>query len=173
MKHNKSLYLGADTMANTGYTAHQIPLNGKLWKSGDFIYAYCGSPRMGAILRYNFEPPKRGRLTVDKYLNTIWVDQLMQTFSDSWWIENKDSKAEGGNFIFGYQGRLFTVWSDFQIIEEKQDYIANGSGMETALGSLFATPHLEPKERVRTALKAAAKHTLYVGAPFKIISMEA
>ena len=173
VKDGKTIYMGADSAGSGGgYTESRK--DPKVWVDGEFIYGFTSSFRMGAILRYHFKPPRRGKLSVDAYMNTRYVDELMQTLSDNWWIEDKTAKAEGGTFIVGYAGRIFCVQSDFQVGETRDKYYSVGSGSWHALGSLFSTEGLlqSPEQRVKIALRASAKFTTTVEPPFKIVKLE-
>lgn len=174
LKHENTIYIGGDSAGSDGYSI-QIRKDPKVWVNGEFVYGFTSSFRMGAILRYHFEPPQRVNMSVDKYMNTIYIDQLMQTLSDNWWIKDKDSMAAGGEFLVGYAGRIFQIQSDFQVAETKDNYLATGSGEYQALASLFTTDGLvdDPKKRITLALKSAEKFTTGVAGPFKIVKLEA
>lgn len=72
----------------------------------------------------------------------------------------------------GVKGRLFKVESDFQVGEERENYSATGYGESLALGAMYATPNLNPKKRIKTALKAAAKFSTGVAGPYVIKETE-
>jgi hypothetical protein len=61
---------------------------------------------------------------------------------------------------------------DFHISEVDVEYLAEGSGQQVALGSLFSTAAVKtPRKRVRTALEAASKFIMTVRGPFTIIEV--
>ena len=79
-----------------------------------------------------------------------------------------DLAAVHGTFLVGVRGRLFAIYSDYQVAEEALDYMAVGSGEDIALGALYATADLglSPRARMRIALKAAARFKPGVNGPF-------
>lgn len=161
------IWLGADSMASTdeGYIRNFDAE--KIFKNGDYIFAYIGSPRAGQILRPPFKPPKNindlpdliykhyeehGCLTVDSDDNTI---------------------GHNCNFLVVHKNRLYEIYSDFQL-NEILTYTAIGHGCYIALGSLFSTEELKytPKERIDIALKAASRFSNATGPPFVIKKCE-
>lgn len=168
---NKTIWMGGDSAGSNawGIETRREP---KVWIKDDFIFGYTSSFRMGDILRYKFTPPARGKKSVTEYMATTFVDRVMEVFEENYWMENS-GKAEGGTFLVGHKGRLFTVHNDFQVGEVRAKYDSVGSGFHIALGSLFTTKSVElsPKERVEVALKGAAEHAAGVRGPFKILSL--
>ena len=62
--------------------------------------------------------------------------------------------------------------TDFHIGECDVPYMAEGSGQQVALGSLFSTSTIKtPRKRVRMALEASAKFIMSVRGPFTIIEV--
>ena len=57
---------------------------------------------------------------------------------------------------------LFCVAHDFAVIGEPE-YQATGSGADIAIGSLYSTKGDDPKQRIKTALKAAIEHDMGCG----------
>jgi ATP-dependent protease HslVU (ClpYQ) peptidase subunit len=83
----------------------------------------------------------------------------------------KESEVEtGGVFLVGYAGRLFKIEGDYQVAETSDGYFACGCGESYALGALYATKKLKPRDRIRIALQAAESHSSGVRAPFHIES---
>ena len=70
-------------------------------------------------------------------------------------------------------GRIFIIWSDYQVLEERNNYTAIGSGRDLALGAFYALRKEEmlAKDRVRMALEAAEKFNNAVHRPFKILTL--
>jgi hypothetical protein len=62
--------------------------------------------------------------------------------------------------------------TDYHIGEADVPYMAEGSGQQLALGSLYSTGLIKtPRKRVRMALEAAAKFNMAVRGPFTIIEV--
>ncbi len=61
---------------------------------------------------------------------------------------------------------------DYHVAEIDVEYLAEGSGQQIALGSLFSTSTIKtPRKRVRMALEASAKFIMSVRGPFTIIEV--
>jgi ATP-dependent protease HslVU (ClpYQ) peptidase subunit len=82
----------------------------------------------------------------------------------------KESEAEvGGQFLVAYEGRIFQVYSDYQVAESSHNYEAVGCGSDIAMGSLHTTLNhsvMYPESRVRVALEAAEEFSAGVRGPF-------
>ena len=77
--------------------------------------------------------------------------------SDNGYLETDD------NFMVMVGGRLFIVWSDFQVFEPEQDFFAIGSGARIALGSMVASEGMDEAERIDLAIEAASVFSGSVG----------
>ncbi|HEY3491359.1 MAG TPA: hypothetical protein VGK43_00305 [Solirubrobacterales bacterium] len=91
------------------------------------------------------------------------IEQIAEQFKK---IEN--GVEEGGVFLVGWRGALYTIYSDFQVGRSVRGENAVGSGGELARGALFVAKG-EPRSRVKRALEAASVFNAGVAPPFKII----
>ena len=72
-------------------------------------------------------------------------------------------------------GRIFCVYSDFQVAESTFPYRAIGCGDRYAVGALDALQHdkkMSLRHKVLTALKSAERHSAGVAGPFVIKTMK-
>ena len=171
--HESKVYLGADSAGSTDdfTSTRKEP---KAFKVGHFGFAYTTSFRMGDLLHYSFTPPPFtvGEITIDKYMRTLFVDEVRATFElGGFGTIDKDGSDVGGDFLVAFKGRLFAILSDFQVAEHRTEYYADGSGAHFAFGSLFSTSTSKPKERVLMALQSATKFSPSVSGPFTIITV--
>lgn len=153
----------------------------KVFRVGQFGIGFTDSFRMGQILQYAWTPPvykpTANNKNLDKFMRTKFVDSIKESFKENGFGNfgaNVEDGDEGGVFLIAVQGtgRIFTMDSDFHIGEADVQYMAEGSGQELALGSLFSTAQVKtPRKRVRTALEAAAKFNMAVRGPFTIIEV--
>lgn len=153
----------------------------KVFKVGQFGIGFTDSFRMGQILQYSWKPPvytpTKNNSNLDKFMRTKFVESVKEAFQEGGYGKfgsNTDDGDEGGVFLIGVQGtgRIFTMDSDFHIGECDVPYMAEGSGGELALGSLFSTTNIKTsRKRVRLALEAAAKFNMAVQGPFTIIEV--
>jgi 20S proteasome alpha/beta subunit len=181
--HGDSVFMGADSAGSDGSNIvyRKSP---KVFKNGDFGIAYCGSFRMGDILQYKLEiPTQHLTMELDEYMRTLFIDAVIECFrvngfgkhvSSMYGFDSEFTRGhETDPFLVGVDGRLFTIEEDFQVGENRADYITNGSGHAVAMGSLYTTRHIKnPRQRILTALEATADYITSVAAPFTIIEIK-
>jgi ATP-dependent protease HslVU (ClpYQ) peptidase subunit len=140
----------------------------KVWKTGEYLFGYCGAMD-GDRMRYNFKPPApKGDL--DKFMYTDFLMSL-KVFYENWWVDTgKDSDFA---LIIAVKGKIYEHDAvDMSLNQYTQDYIAMGSGASYAYGSLFTTEHLkDPKKRVEKAVEAAVKFSPSCRGQVDIVSL--
>lgn len=174
-KKKKRVYMAADSMGSSGWTA-VTRADKKIFRNGDFLFGCAGSFRMISIIRYSFKPPKHPKdMPVDEYMNTLFIDELRDTFRKGGFLTEKDGvHIMDGEFLVAYRGHLFSIDGDFQVGTSATDYAACGGGWSVAVGSLFTTTQFmdSPKLRLQVALEAAEEHVTSVRGPFIFESMK-
>lgn len=162
---NGNVYIGGDS---AGVAGLDITIRGdeKVFNNGPFIMGFTTSFRMGQLLRYKFTPPKQNTSQDDMtYMVTDFIDAAQKCF-----VENGfGSKSIGGTFLVGYNGKLYSIDSDFQVGIPTMGYDACGCGAPLALGSIYSTVGKSPEERIKLALEAAATFNAGVAAPFLLV----
>jgi hypothetical protein len=161
-----TVYMGGDSAGVAGLSI-TIRSDEKVFLNGPFIMGFTTSFRMGQLLRYKFNPPTR---TVDqddmKYLVTDFIDAVRKCFTDNGF----GTASTGGNFLLGYNGKLYSVDSDFQIGIPKSPFDAVGSGADLALGAMHVLKG-KPEDRINKALEAASAYNAGVAPPFHILKL--
>ncbi len=163
--------IGGDSAGvNCSSLAMTVRADHKIFRNGPFLMGFTTSFRMGQLLRFSFNPPKRHSDTdVYAYMVTDFVDAVRTCLKDGGYAERSHDAERGGEFLVGYEGRIFRVESDYQVGESSCGYNAVGCGEDFALGSLYSTTGAAPKDRIHQALKAAAQFSAGVSAPFHIV----
>lgn len=166
--HRGTVYLGGDSAGVAGLSI-TVRADTKVFRVGPFVMGFAGSFRMGQLLHYAFEPPDPGDTKdLDGFMVTTFVDAVRQCLSTGGWLTKTDEQEEGGFFLVGIRGALFTIESDFQVGRAHDDYVAIGCGADLALGALHATAGRTPSTRIRAALAAAEHHSAGVAGPMVI-----
>ena len=176
------VYLGGDSAASDEKSGLVLQTTDpKVFKVGQFGIGFVDSFRMGQILQYNWTPPiykpTAGFKNLDKFMRTKFVESVKEAFQEHGYGrfgQSTEDGDEGGIFIIAVQntGRIFSMDVDYHISEVDVEYLAEGSGQQVALGSLFSTSAVKtPRKRVRMALEAAAKFIMSVRGPFTIIEV--
>ena len=164
------VWMGGDSAAISGWDLTRAA-DPKVFTNGDYLIGYTTSFRMGQLLRFADLPKPLDRAGDELlgFLVTEFVNAVRTVLKDGGFAK-KDSEVEsGGTFLVAVNGRLFEVYSDYQVHESRDDYAAVGSGAQVASGSLHATPRLGPRKRIERALTAAAHHSAGVHGPFTIV----
>lgn len=161
--------MGGDSAGVDGY--HLVTRKDtKVFRVGDFTLGFTTSFRMGQLLAHAFNPPKRHTdQDVYAYMVTTFIDGLRDCLKAGGWAKRDSEREVGGTFLVGYEGRLFQIEGDYQVGEPLSGYAACGCGCEVALGALYATGNMKPRDRVKVALQAAEAFSAGVRGPFNII----
>jgi ATP-dependent protease HslVU (ClpYQ) peptidase subunit len=177
------VYMGGDAAASDEKSGMIVQrTDPKVFKVGQFGIGFTDSFRMGQILQYGWKPPvytpTKNNSNLDKFMKTKFVDSVKEAFQQNGYGKfgnnAPDDGDEGGVFLIAVAGtgRVFTMECDFHIGECDVMYMAEGSGQQVALGSLFTSSNIKtPRKRVRMALEAAAKFIMSVRGPFTIIEI--
>lgn len=168
----KGVLIGGDS-AGTGGWSQTIRADEKVWRAGEFVYGFTSSFRMGQLLRYNLNLPRRPEKSIgqdarDKWMTTEFIDAVRTTLKSGGYAKVENGVEEGGEFLVGWRGSLYRICSDFQVGRSARGEVAVGSGGEIARGALFASKG-EPRVRVKLALEAASLFNAAVAPPFKIL----
>jgi ATP-dependent protease HslVU (ClpYQ) peptidase subunit len=165
-----NVYIGGDSAGVAGLS---ISIRGdeKVFTNGPFIMGFTTSFRMGQLLRYKFDPPRQTAGQDDmKYMVTDFVDAVRKCFGEGGFGKTPDKdQNKGGTFLVGYNGKLYTIDSDFQVGIPSIGYSAVGCGFDLALGAMYATKNQKPEDRITTALEAASTFSAGVEPPFVIV----
>jgi ATP-dependent protease HslVU (ClpYQ) peptidase subunit len=141
---------------------------------GNMIIGYTSSFRMGQLLRYSLNVPDlQYNEDVFKYMATKFVNETRNCFKEGGYSVISNNEESGGEFLVGFKGRLFCIYSDFQVEELHNEYNAVGCGASYALGSLYSTSSMSinPSVRVTLALEASEAFSAGVRGPFNILSI--
>lgn len=169
---NGDVWIGGDSAGIAGWASSERA-DTKVFRRGPFLFGFTSSFRMGQLLRYRLEVPEMidGEQSIDEYLTVSFVDAVRDVLKTGGMAKKKEDVEEGGTFLLGFRGRLFTVADDYQVGENTKPYDACGAGHELALGAMYASEHLDPEDRIRQALAAADEWSASVRPPFHILTL--
>lgn len=169
--------IGGDSAGTAGYS-QVIRADEKVWKEEEFAFGFTSSFRMGQLLRYNLSVPQTPHLdadqpTRDQWMTTTFIDAVRKCLKAGGYAKVENGVEQGGCFLVGWRGTLYTVESDFQVGRSLDGFDAVGSGYRLAIGALAATkgkPH--ERARARHALEIAAKYDAAVNGPFVLVEVK-
>jgi len=169
-KKTKTVTMGADSAGCSGYEI-TIRKDPKVFKNGPFLIGCTSSFRMIQLLRFSLKLPEIKNKDIYEYLCTDFIDAIRKCFVDGGFMQKtKDGEDMGGTFLVAYKNRLFEIYSDYQVAESMNGILSCGCGAPYALGALHSiqSNDIPTKEKVSTALKAAAFYSAGVCEPFII-----
>lgn len=168
--HDGVVHIGGDS-AGVGGWQMTVRADAKVFRNGPYVFGFTTSFRMGQLIRWSLQAPAPDG-DLDRFMCTTFIDAVRTCLKDGGFAKKNSEQEEGGTFLVGISGRLFTVHSDYQVGEAIDGYAAAGCGEEPALGALFATTNmgLAAEERLELALEAAERFSAGVRAPFAYVS---
>lgn len=172
--HDGAVHIGGDSAGVAGYNL-TVRADSKVFTSGQYVFGFCGSFRMGQLLRWGLQAPVPPDADLERFMSTTFVDAVRATLRGGGWLRKDNEREEGGHFLVGVAGRLFCVESDFQVGEAVDGYGALGCGDQIALGALYATrrSRMAPQRRLALALEAAERFSAGVRGPFAYVQAAA
>lgn len=169
---NGQVLIGGDSSGVSGWrmTVRKDP---KVFLVAGVAFGFTTSFRMGQLLQYSLELPAFISEDLSRFMATDFIDAVRKCLKDGGYSNIKENREEGGNFLVGIGGRLYSVESDFQVGESALSYDAIGCGAEFALGSLFSTYDAvgsTARSRVHDAIHAAECFSAAVKGPFNVVT---
>lgn len=165
------VYMGADSAGVAGFDL-VVRADGKLFRRGDFLIGFCGSFRIGQLLRYRLKlPVHQDGVDVHEFMATQFVDSVRECLREGGCERKRDEVVSGGTFLVGYRSRLFQIESDYQVGEAAAGIDAVGCGAPAALGAMSALRDvnaLRGPNLVHAALQAAERLNAGVRGPFQV-----
>ncbi|WP_430782038.1 hypothetical protein [Actinoplanes sp. G11-F43] len=162
----KSVYIGGDSAGVSGLSL-SVRADTKVFRNKRYLFGFTSSFRMGQLIRYSLSLPKpEGDL--DRFMVTRFIDGLRDCLKSGGYARKEEEQELGGTFLVGVEGRLYTIYDDYQVARAADGFAAVGCGNDIALGALYATAGrgMRPKARVRLALSAAERFSAGVRGPF-------
>lgn len=174
------IYMGGDSFA--GYEhRYRLMKESKVFIKDNIIFGCCGSFRMMDLLRYKLNippfllPKERPDLFIDSYVHTAFMDSVIECFEKNGFSRIDNNEKEGGTFMVGIGGKIFSIYDDFQAMEYSGNTTTMGSGEMVALGAMNAiemiNSDMHPAEKIEIALRSTAECVPNVRKPFSIISL--
>lgn len=174
MTHNGKVWMGGDSAGTAGNMNQRIRADKKVFVKGEFIIGFCGSFRMGDLLKHTFEIPDTAEVTdPDKFMVNQFVDalrNLLETENKKAGLSDRDKLYP--SILVGFRGRLYNVESDYQCGRPEDGFDSVGSGSSVAVGAMHGSRSIKsPRKRIEAALEAAARNDAAVRPPFHILNL--
>lgn len=169
----RAVHIGGDSAGVSGLSL-VVRRDRKVFQRGRYLFGFTTSFRMGQLIHYAMDVPKPVKRGLDEFMATTFVDAIRDCLKKGGWARKENDREEGGCFLVGVRGRLYTVYDDYQVARAADGFAAAGCGHDIAVGALFASSggSLRPRQRVRLALRAAERFSAGVRGPFVVRSLE-
>jgi hypothetical protein len=166
------IYLGGDAITVSGHYDKTISRAPKVFIRGPMVFGACHSIRMRNLLQYRLDIPIYRGDDLMTYLVNDFIDAVRDCFKRGGLAQEEKGREEGGKFLLGFQGQLFCVELEYDILVPSTPYYAIGCGDNIAFGSLYSTEQLnmDPMRRLELALHAAERHNTDVSGPFTFVT---
>jgi len=175
-KKNNITYLASDEMGSNGFTGENFKTP-KLFRNGVLSVAFCGSYRLGQILKYNLKPRNfEVGETIDEYVFNYLEKEIRNILKERKFLqEDLGVQSIGGSeIIFAVKDRLFVMQSDLAILEPEHIFVTSGSGKFHLEASIYTQLKLAKNKSYKAILADAINYTsnivLSVGGKPQIIS---
>lgn len=173
------IYMGADSIGSNGQfgkARKDSKLFTKLVSNEYMLIGYTSSFRMGQLLKWKFTPPEINDMNVEKYMNTLFIDEVIKCFTDNGYGRIDSNVKSGGTFLVAFKGKLFEIEDDYQVCEWNSPFGACGCGYLTARGAMEALKkydkEIEPQKLLKIALEVTASNMVNVCGPFHIMKIK-
>lgn len=114
---NGKIYMGADSAGVAGLNMC-VQADKKVFRINDFLIGFTTSFRMGQLLHYDFEPPRRYPNTdLYKYMVTDFVNEIRSCLKRGGFASKENEVERGGMFLVGHAGRLFKIEGGYNVLE--------------------------------------------------------
>lgn len=170
MEHEGKVYIGADSYVGLE-NGKQISSD-KIFRLGDdFLIGAAGRFRASQVMQYHLKvrPPKLYEPDME-YMVCGFAESLRQCLQAHGASKN-ESGEETADFegLIAYKGKLYTVYSDYSVLQYPLGVAASGDGQAYALAAVMAlVGMLPPKELLLKALEIAGQLSDGVCAPFYV-----
>ena len=179
MVKDNEVYIGGDSAGVQGGNV-RIRQDSKVFKNGPMIFGCTSSFRMINLLKYKLRIPEQDKTYSSdyEYLCTAFIDEVIKCFKNNGYAKVDNNQVEGGTFLLGYKGKLYSVDSDYQVTMCQDDYNACGCGIYYALGAMKTLERWDgfndapPESYIQEALIAAEYFHGSVRSPFVILKGE-
>lgn len=129
---NGNVHMASDSCASNGWDYHLIK-EPKVFKleneTESMIFGYTSSFRFGQLIKFHVTLPDKKRKDSDLgYIVNRVIPVIRAALKNGGYTAIVNSEEKGGVCLIGYNGKLYTMQSDFSIIESCMRFDACGCG---------------------------------------------
>jgi 20S proteasome alpha/beta subunit len=171
-----AVWLGADSMATTGFGQKHILATSKIIAVGEHVaIAVTGHFASITAIQHWMDIPRfvPGDEAERWVARDLWPCVLNAHIEGGFVAE--DARELPSEFLVALDGHLFILAGDGAVLEPRTTFTALGSGGDVAIGALAGSSARRRgyEKRVVEALEAAALANAYVDDPFRVLRVPA
>lgn len=177
---NGVVTMGGDSGAIADSHYLRIAATPKVFEVGPLIIGYTSSFSMGHALqhRLSFSEQEasmipKGAADLDAWMATTFADKARAAMREAGYLKTDNGRDEGGQFLVGVKGYIYTFADDFHALRVAEGYAACGSGVTACMAAFYALlksgANTPVRDGVLIALEAAESCVATVRGPFHII----
>lgn len=171
----KTMKLVSDSRSSygNGFYTNKNEFREKVFTKGKFVIGCSGSALLNQIIRYDFKvpPQKKGKET-KSYLVSEFIPALKKSIEQSGGEKQGSKGIMDGRLILGYKGTIFTLDSNYCIIEVGNKFTCIGSGSLLAYGSLETPNDLSDINKAKQAINIASNFLNNVGGDISEVALK-
>lgn len=172
-----TVWLGGDSAATNGGNLDRTIINDhKVFVRENVAFGVCGSPKvMDAIAHVLELPVHQPNVSNRAYLVGELAPAMTNVLKklDCVVVDPSYGTCFNGAMLIGYNGALYQMEGNFQLIQAARGYDSVGSGSPAALGSLRSTRGWSnPRKRILEALKVSSEENAGVAPPFNVVHVK-
>ncbi len=170
--HKNKIYMGGDSCGSSASSWSQVG-NPKVFQVKDFLIGCTSSFRMIDLLTHELDVGRdHPEDSDDKFMRTTFIEGIRSCLKKGGFARSQGGVETGGNFLVGYNGKLYEVQGDYSILNCPEWGQSVGSGEGPARGSLWTSrKEKDAKKRVITALESAEAVVPGVRGPMVVLSL--
>jgi len=167
LEENGKAYVGADSMQVRGYES-SMSSNKKIFRIDGFIFAHTGYSKGSQIVKYLLDIPTP-EVFDERFMFTKIAEPMRLKMKEIGYSEIKDNQESHiDGWIVAYKDKIFEINSDWETSRLNGGLSVGGCGGNIAKGVMLALQDIEPKERIKKALKIAGQCYVGVAPPFYV-----
>ena len=182
------VYMAADSGVFTNNVVYSQPHPKTFELVPDMLLGYSGSSRVADLIRGWLRPHGLSKFAPDhdhdhqlSYLAGPFAHQLRELLKEHGALITSVEKDDNGKelmdgvMLIGWRGKLYSIHSDFGVIESSDPYHATGAGQEFVYGAMAALSVAHAGGQSLTdclvrALEITEHFSVYTRRPFTVMS---
>ena len=176
-------YMGADSLvSNSSYK--EVIKEPKCFYKGDILFGLSGSVKVLNLIKRACEFPSLNDPCFAGVLNKklYYIQHVVPSVIEKCLTEfNKNEVINGESsmdsvLLMIFDGKLYTLYNNYSVLEQTLPYEAVGSGCSLAMGAMAiledVAPKLSPEKKIYKAITTAANRCPSVGGHVNILRLK-